>query len=136
MKSQFSRRERIFQRIVTWSYVALGLSHVIASWSLRGKPELLWSWFSVAKYLTTVCVGLQVAGLVFVLRWSGIVLATLVLIAGGSFLCFIVFLQMWMLLLSVALSIAGGFCLAWPQIRDFLNRMGRSYREIAKSAKM
>jgi hypothetical protein len=43
---------------------------------------------------------------------------------------------MWMLLLSMALSIAAGFCVAWPQIRDFLNRMGRSYREIAKSAKM
>ena len=61
---------------------------------------------------------------------------TLVFIGGVSFLGFVVFLQMWMLLLGVAMSIAGGFCVAWTQIRDLLNRMGRSYREIAKSAKM
>ena len=136
MNSQISRRARVYRRIVIWSYVALWLLHLIAAWTLQGKPELLWRWLYISKYLAAVCVGLQLAAIVFVMRRRGIVPTILVLIGGVSLLGFIVFLQIWLLLLGVAISIAAGFCVAWPQIRDLLNRMGRSYREIAKPAKM
>ena len=82
MKSQLSRRERVFQRVFTWPYVALWLSHIIAAWLLRGNPESLWRWLYVSKYLALVFVGLQLAGLVFVIRRSGIMPVVLVLTGG------------------------------------------------------
>ena len=136
MNSQISRRAKVYRRVAIWSYVALWLLHLIAAWTLQGKPELLWRWLYISKYLAVVCVGLQLAAIVFVMRRRGIEPTTLVFIGGVSFLGFIVFFQMWMLLLGVAMSIAGGFCVAWPQIRDLFHQMGRSYCEIAKSAKM
>jgi len=136
MKSQLSRSERVFQRVFTCPYVALWLSHVIAAWLLRGNPESLWRWLHVSKYLVLVFVGLELAGLVFVIRRNGIIPVVLVLTGGVFLLGFIVFPQEWILLLGVTVSSAGGFCLAWPQIRDLFHRMAQSYSEIAKSAKM
>ena len=136
MNSQISHRARVCRLFAIWSYAALWLSHLIAAWTFQGKPELLWRWLYISKYLAVVCLGLQLAAIVFFMRRSGMVPTTRVFIGGVSFLGFIVFLQMWMLLLGVAMSIARGFCVAWPQIRDLFHRMGRSYCEIAKSAKM
>ena len=137
MKSQLSRRERVSRRLFTWPYVTLWLSHIIASWLLRGNPESLWRWLYVSKYMVLVFAGLQLAGLVFVIRRSGIMPVILVLTGGVLWLGFIVFPQAWILLvLGVAVSSAGGFCLAWPRIRDLFHRMAQSYSEIAKSTKM
>jgi hypothetical protein len=91
MKSQLSRSERVFQRVFTWPYIALWLSHLIPAWLLRGNPESLWRWLHVSKYLALVFVGLQLAGLVFVIRRSGIIPGVLVLTGGLLLLGFIVF---------------------------------------------
>jgi hypothetical protein len=73
MKLQLSRPERIVHRIAIWSSLALFLITFIVFWLLHGNPELLSRWLYVSTYLTVVCVGLQLAAIVFVMRRSGIV---------------------------------------------------------------
>jgi FtsH-binding integral membrane protein len=124
MKSQLSRSERVFQRVFTWPYVALWLSQLIPAWLLLGNPESLWRWLHVSKYLVLVFVGLQLAGLVFVIRRSGIIPVVLALTGGLLLLGFIVFPQEWILLLGVTVSSAGGFFVAWPRIRESVSPDG------------
>jgi len=102
MTIQLTHRERILHRVVIGSYVALGLSHLTATWLLRGQPELLLRWLDFLKYMAAPCLGLQLAELVFVIRRSGIVPAILMFIGGVGFIGFIIFPRMWLLLLSIA----------------------------------
>lgn len=136
MTIQLSHRERILHRIVIWSYLGLSLSYFAGALLLRGKPESFWRWLDFSKYLGGACLGLQLAALVSVIRRSGIVPAILMLIGGVAFIGFIIFPRLWLLLLSIAMSIASGVWIAWPQIRDLFQRMASSYREIAESNKM
>ena len=136
MKSQLSRSERSFQRIVTWSYVALGLSYLIVAWLLRGKSELLLRWLYVFEYLAFLCLGLQLAASVFAIRRTGIVPTILVFIGGVSLVGFIIFTRVWLLGLCVSLLGAAGIFGAWPQIRHLFHRMADSYRQIPKSNKI
>lgn len=136
MTIQLTHRERILQRIAIWSYVALCLLQFTATWLLRGQPELLWRWLGFFKYLVAACVGVQLAEFVLVIRRSGIVPTILIFIGGMAFIGFVIFPRMWFLLLSIAMSIASGVWIAWPQIRDLFQRMANSYREMAESNKM
>jgi hypothetical protein len=136
MTIQLTRRERILHRVVIGSFVALGLSHLTATWLLRGQPELLLRWLVFSKYMTAAGLGLQLAELVFVIRRSGIVPTILMFIGGVAFIGFIIFPRMWLLPLGIGMSIASGVWVVWPQIRDLFLWMASSYREIAKASKM
>ena len=132
MTIQLTHRERILHRVVIGSYVAVGLSHLTATWLLRGQPELLLRWLDFLKYMAAPCLGLQLAELVFVIRRSGIVPTILMFIGGVAIIGFIIFPRMWLLLLGIGMSIASGIWIVWPQIRDLFLWMSSSYREIAK----
>ena len=135
MKSQPTRGERILDLLAGWTYVVLFPLTFLGAWLLQGKPEGMLRWLNSWRFLLAFCFGLQLLALLATLRRRGILPTILVFIGGISLLGFFIFSQVWLLSVSVVASSAGAICAVWPQIRNVFNRLHRSYRELAQSAK-
>ena len=135
MNSRLSRLENVLLRVVRWSFPASFILNVVVAWWLQGKHGLFLRWIEIQRYLALIYLVFAITLLGQILKQRSITGAILIFLGGLFFAGFVMFVQPWMLLIGLGVSMAGGIWMAMPQLREIFHRLSTSYRAISASSK-